>query len=78
MSTIGRLSEKEKIKTVLNQGVFLHSINWKGKEADLYSLDSQWVEVVLCPLSNRLLSIHTIDYAALDKYLAGDISSLLQ
>lgn len=77
MSPISRLSEKEKIKTVLNQGVFLQSISWRGKETDLYSLDSQWVEVVLCPMSSRLLSIHTIEYPALDKYLTGDIASLL-
>lgn len=78
MSTISHLSEKEKIKTVLNQGVFLRSICWKGKEADLYSVDDQWIEVVLCPLSQRLLSLHSIDYASLDKYLVDDLPSQLQ
>lgn len=78
MNTLSHLSEESRIRVMVQQGIFLHSICYQGKEADLYSLDGDWVEVLVCPFSNKIISVNTIEYTALDKYLNGSMPELLQ
>ncbi len=78
MSTLSRLSEEGRIRVMVQQGIFLHSVCYRGMEADLYSLNGDWVEVLVCPFSNKIISVNTIEYTALDKYLNGSMPALLE